>query len=449
MRWKVCVYAIAKNEINFVDQWYESMKEADWIVVLDTGSTDGTAERLRELGCHVAVKEISPWRFDVARNESLKLVPPEADICICTDFDEVLHKGWRDVVEKHWTPDAIQGRYRYTWSFNPDGTEGTVFLYDKIHVNRDFEWSYPVHEILRYRGSEKHVFVSLPGMQLDHHPDPAKSRGSYLPLLEMAAAESPENDRNIHYLGREYMFYRRWQDCIDTLKKHLALPSATWKEERCASMRYIGRCYENLGQTSAAMEYYWKAIGEAPFLREPYIEMAKMLYRQEDWYGVLFLVDKILKIRTRTASYICEADAWGALPYDIASMAFFHVGNIPMALNMARGAHDRAPSDERISKNIELFDMLIKKQDEINERIAIAGIAQITAPEKRNPMSYDVAGSMASNDLINQEPDRGLLNMASQFRSGVPDLNLNARSRFMPMNAAEATIAFDPAELRA
>ena len=39
---KICVYAICKNESKFVKQWLDSMSEADYIVVLDTGSTDNT-----------------------------------------------------------------------------------------------------------------------------------------------------------------------------------------------------------------------------------------------------------------------------------------------------------------------------------------------------------------------------------------------------------------------
>ena len=94
-KWKVCVYAICKNEAKFVRRWMDSMREADWVVVLDTGSDDGTPEMLRKLGAQVTEEVISPWRFDVARNRSLELVPEEADICVCTDLDEVLRPGWR------------------------------------------------------------------------------------------------------------------------------------------------------------------------------------------------------------------------------------------------------------------------------------------------------------------------------------------------------------------
>ena len=52
---KVCVYAIAKNEEKFVDRWVSSMMEADHICVLDTGSEDGTVEKLADWG--VTVKQ--------------------------------------------------------------------------------------------------------------------------------------------------------------------------------------------------------------------------------------------------------------------------------------------------------------------------------------------------------------------------------------------------------
>ena len=42
--YKVGVYAICKNEEKFADRWMDSMREANLVVVLDTGSEDGTAE---------------------------------------------------------------------------------------------------------------------------------------------------------------------------------------------------------------------------------------------------------------------------------------------------------------------------------------------------------------------------------------------------------------------
>jgi glycosyltransferase involved in cell wall biosynthesis len=74
-RYKICVYAICKNEEQFVDRWMDSMSEADLVVVTDTGSTDTTVEKLKARGAIVYTEEISPWRFDKARNCSLDHVP--------------------------------------------------------------------------------------------------------------------------------------------------------------------------------------------------------------------------------------------------------------------------------------------------------------------------------------------------------------------------------------
>ena len=76
-KYKVCVYAISKNEEKFVDRWVSSMSEADSIYVLDTGSSDNTVQKLRNLGVHVVSKVIEHFRFDVARNDSLNLVPED------------------------------------------------------------------------------------------------------------------------------------------------------------------------------------------------------------------------------------------------------------------------------------------------------------------------------------------------------------------------------------
>lgn len=49
-------------------------------------------------------------------------------------------------------PGAGQATYRYTWSFNPDGSEGVVFWYEKAHARYGYQWIHPVHEVLKWVG---------------------------------------------------------------------------------------------------------------------------------------------------------------------------------------------------------------------------------------------------------------------------------------------------------
>lgn len=90
---KIAVYAICKNEEQFVDGWMDSMQEADMVIVTDTGSNDSTVAKLTARGAAVYIAHVIPWRFDVARNISLNFVPGDVDVCVCTDLDEIFEPG--------------------------------------------------------------------------------------------------------------------------------------------------------------------------------------------------------------------------------------------------------------------------------------------------------------------------------------------------------------------
>ena len=87
---KICVYAISKNEEQFVDRFCKSAKGADLILIADTGSTDGTIKLAKKHKASVVEIGITPWRFDDARNAALSLIPKDIDICVSLDLDEEL-----------------------------------------------------------------------------------------------------------------------------------------------------------------------------------------------------------------------------------------------------------------------------------------------------------------------------------------------------------------------
>ena len=63
---KIAVYAISKNEEQFVKRFCDSAKDADLIIIGDTGSTDNTVALAKECGAVVPRIYITPWRFDKA-----------------------------------------------------------------------------------------------------------------------------------------------------------------------------------------------------------------------------------------------------------------------------------------------------------------------------------------------------------------------------------------------
>lgn len=359
---RVSVYTIAKNEEKFVDRFMGCLKnEADDVYVLDTGSTDKTVQALKDHGAIVDVGIFKPWRFDTPRNASLAMVPMTTDICVCIDLDEVLTEGWRKGLEAAWTPGTTRLRYPYAWSHNSDGTPATKFYYDKIHQRKNYRWVKPVHEILAIY-NEPEVQAWTDSFTLHHWPDPTKSRGSYLPLLELAVKEEPNDDRSSHYLGREYMYYGAFEKAIAELKRHLSLPSATWTSERAASMRFIARSLASLGNREEAKLWALKAVIEAPHDREPLHELAKIAYLLKDFELLLYAATKTLTTGEFGKNYISDPEAWGYLPYDYAAIGAYHVGALDKALEHGKLAlakalelHEEQGVINRLETNLKFY----------------------------------------------------------------------------------------------
>jgi len=336
------------------------MKEADEIYVLDTGSTDNTVKLLSDLGVKVTIQEIKPWRFDVARNKSLELVPKDADICICTDLDEVFEKGWREKLESIWNPNINRLAYNYNWSFDKNGNPAVNFYIEKIHQRNDYKWTHPVHEVLTYL-KENENKITTNDITLNHYPDSTKSRGSYLPLLELSVEENPEDDRNMHYLGREYMYYQKWNECIDTLIRHLNLKSATWKDERGASMRFISRAYIALKRYDEAKMWLDKAMKETPYLRDAFVERALLAYQLSNYEEVIYYCNKALDIKTHQKTYINETFSWDNTIYDLLSIAYFYTNQIELSLKNLDIAISMNPTDNRLIENKKIIEESLNK----------------------------------------------------------------------------------------
>lgn len=359
-KYKITVYAITKNEEQNVSSWYDSMKEADEIVVLDTGSTDNTVKYLNKCPkIKVYQEKIIPWRFDIARNLSLSYVSKDTDICICTDLDERFEKGWRSHIEANWTKDTTRARYLYNWSFDAYGNPGTTFYINKMHTRQNYKWVNAVHEVLVSSLPEKEILI--PGIVLNHYQDTTKPRSSYLPLLELSVKEDPSNDRNVHYLGREYMYYKKWDKAIAMLHKHLALPKATWKDERCASMRYMAYSYYQKKYVEEAIMWYEKAIEEAPYLREPYFDLGFLYYSIKDYQNSEKYLKKALKIKDKTISYINEERAWNETIYDLLSISCFYNNKIEESIKYIKKAIKINDKDERLKENYQIIANHVKR----------------------------------------------------------------------------------------
>jgi tetratricopeptide (TPR) repeat protein len=312
---KVVVYAIARDEQENVAAWADSALEADLVTLVDTGSTDDTVRLAGKARVNIERVVIDPWRFDDARNAALAMQPAWADICVSLDLDERLQPGWRAALEAAWAAGVNRPLYRYVWNFTPDGSPGIVFLRDHAHPRRGYRWRHPVHEVVEPVAGTLEVRGEAVGMEVHHYGDAAKDRTNYLPLLELAVAEDPDDDRNMHYLGREYLFRGAWDRAEDTLRRHLELPRARWAPERAASMRMLGetvwlRRWNLPDGPEEAEGWYLRAAAEAPDYRENWLALAQHYQRTDRPALAMTVATRGCEVTERRLDYITTAAAW-------------------------------------------------------------------------------------------------------------------------------------------
>lgn len=347
---RIAVYAIAKDEAHFVERFMASAEGADCVVIGDTGSADDTALRAKGLGADVYPVHIAPWRFDLARNAVLALIPADVDVCVPLDLDEVLEPGWRDEIERVWQPGkTTRLRYVYDWS------SGVVFEQEKIHARHGYRWHHPCHEIVvpdRISEVRAHTHKLL----MRHLPDETKSRSQYMDLLELSVREDPRCPRNAFYYGRELVYRQRWDEAVVALKRYLGMPEAKWANERAYAMRMLGQAYEGLGKIASALSWYRKACAEAPDVRDPWVALALACNRQRSWAECFAAAHKALSITVRNCDYTSDPTSWGASPHDLLALAAHHLGLRALAVEHGRKALKLSPADQRLKLNLKFYE---------------------------------------------------------------------------------------------
>ncbi|MDP2881821.1 MAG: glycosyltransferase family 2 protein [Azonexus sp.] len=93
---KLSVVVITKNEAHCIGDCLRSVAFADEVIVLDSGSSDGTVEICRGLGARV---EITDWPgFGVQKNRALDYA--SGDWVLSLDADETVSEALRDEILK-------------------------------------------------------------------------------------------------------------------------------------------------------------------------------------------------------------------------------------------------------------------------------------------------------------------------------------------------------------
>ncbi|WP_263706279.1 glycosyltransferase [Shouchella tritolerans] len=306
----ISIYGICKNEESCIKRFLESSKQADEIILCDTGSTDGTnavIDSFRkahpEVRLSVYTITVSPWRFDDARNTALSLVNPNADLCISLNIDEYLMAGWKEHLIANWEFGYTRYRHLYK-TLVPDGSQSEQW-HKRIHSRSGYTWKLPVHEILEYNGEEK--IKHLPEFCLYRKLDKNKTRPSYLSLLEQSVKERRDVWKSWALLAEEYLHIGRYEDAEKAVDTALNIENS----DKSYLLHIKFRICSAQGEKQRALTLLEQAIYYLPNRREPYFNKGLYLHELGRHAEAWFALKEAERCQERLTDDHDNPQAWG------------------------------------------------------------------------------------------------------------------------------------------
>ncbi len=242
------VVMIVKNESAMLAECLESVKGADFITIVDTGSVDNT----KEIANKYTNKVLDfVWCDDFAQARNFALQNANGDFLLSIDADEVLEEGG---IEKIRAFIENSDKKSFAVKMRTDGNEFfvprvfkkdlTVFWVGRIHEILNTPFEEIINVSITYRSSPAHAI------------DPQRN----IRILEKAYEDEPNNTRCMYYLGREYGYYQEWSKAKVVLEKYVSM--ATWLPEKADAFFILALCYwyDGMSNGEKARENCLKAI---------------------------------------------------------------------------------------------------------------------------------------------------------------------------------------------
>jgi glycosyltransferase involved in cell wall biosynthesis len=385
---------IARNEARTLPRLVRSLApfvdRGGEVLVVDTGSTDGTVEVARRHGCRV--HEAGP-RFEsrltdsqaeeierrFARADEGPLVLPGERLFHFADArqyagmlaanDHVLQLDASDEVcaldvlalDACLAAAGPVGLIEYGLRLG-----GATLRVTRFYDRRLYRWRGRVHEGLYGIGdgsgpAPSRVCCAETDLAVRHHRQ-AKSR-TYLAGLALDALAHPAEARWKHYLGRELFYGQKYRSALPVLADHAA-SADTWAAERSQSLCFMGECLEALAAPDAAATQYRRAARVDPTRREPLLRLAALHCRRGEFDAAVAATRDALTV-PRTSGF-AELDAnYTWLPHSILYWCLFWLGRHAEARHHWDTCRRLAPDLATVAGHARLFPPAAARNEDV------------------------------------------------------------------------------------
>ncbi|MEU8523308.1 glycosyltransferase [Streptomyces sp. NPDC048577] len=282
MKQTICLNMIVKDEAPVIRRCLESVRPLiDTWVILDTGSTDGTQDLIREVYRDLPGSlHQSPWKgYGVSRSEAIDLARGKADYLLFIDADDMMemepgfrmprltHEAYRIALRHgpiiHWRPAMVSSRL--PWRY-------VGVLHEYIECGRTYS-------IETLEGANIRTLSGGSRLQKEGQ------RQKYLrdaSTLEKALIEEPDNFRYVFYLGQSWRDAGELQKAMAAYDRRAAMGGFP-EEEFCAHLNAARLASRLECPETEVISRFLRAHESRPSRAEALGELARLCRQNERW----------------------------------------------------------------------------------------------------------------------------------------------------------------------
>jgi glycosyltransferase involved in cell wall biosynthesis len=334
---------------------------ADEIIVVDTGSVDGTMDVVRSFpGVRL---EQMPWPEDFGKARTLAAAKADqsVDVVVNLDSDEVLvGRGqgpvFREAIEDLWARGVRMASFRYVYNYDPNGNEITVMPSQRVFDPKLYKFVGRSHECI-HGPTDSAMRGHIDRVTVGHHPKNGWAKTKHerdIRLLQLQCEEDPSSARWVFYLGREYMIHGRYADAVSTLNKYLGM--SNFMPERQDARLLMAESLVIMGLRKEADEQFLLAHLEYPSSREAMVSYMRHLYTSARWAEAIPFGEAALAIPdVEDSAYGARRDTSNFTIRDTLAICYWKTGRIDDGRRHAIEALLIKPDDPRVIDNLKWF----------------------------------------------------------------------------------------------
>lgn len=211
--YSVALTMIVRNESATIKRCLDSVRDlVDYMVVIDTGSTDDTVSIAQAAGAKVAFFK---WVDDFAAARNYSLAIANADWSLVLDADESVVVGAEAIGRlRDATPDYV-GAIRQDNNFQTEGHALSASSWISRVLPRGVRYVGAVHEQPAHQLATRNLPIHV--AHTGYMPQAmAAKNGRNVYLLEKALKEQPGDGYLLYQLGKDFAVYERYEDAART-----------------------------------------------------------------------------------------------------------------------------------------------------------------------------------------------------------------------------------------